>query len=94
MAAPITPSKKAATALNKLNFSEANKENNDSGIAVKVEGIPELELPVEPVKVETAPGIKAEEANEPLLQENPNRFVLFPIQHHEVSTYHPPRDAI
>ncbi|CAD6506141.1 BgTH12-07071 [Blumeria graminis f. sp. triticale] len=32
----------------------------------------------------TAPTIKPEEADEPLLQENPNRFVLFPIKYHEV----------
>jgi hypothetical protein len=69
----------------KLDFSVANKENNDSGIAVKVVGIPELEFREEPKKIETAPGIKEEEQHEILLQENPNRFVLFPIQHHEVS---------
>ena len=28
--------------------------------------------------------IKPEEAHEPLLQENPHRFVLFPIKYHEV----------
>ncbi|CCU75129.1 unnamed protein product [Blumeria hordei] len=32
----------------------------------------------------SAPTIKPEEADEPLLQENPNRFVLFPIKYHEV----------
>ena len=32
-----------------------------------------------------APTIKPEEADEPLLQENPQRFVLFPIKYHEVS---------
>ncbi len=31
-----------------------------------------------------APTIKPEEAFEPLLQENPHRFVLFPIKYHEV----------
>lgn len=36
--------------------------------------------------VTVAAGIKPEEADEPLLQENPNRFVLFPIKYHEVST--------
>lgn len=29
--------------------------------------------------------IKPEEADEPLLRENPQRFVLFPIKYHEVS---------
>lgn len=32
-----------------------------------------------------APTIKPEEADEPLLQENPHRFVMFPIKYHEVS---------
>lgn len=31
-----------------------------------------------------APTIKSFEADEPLLQENPHRFVLFPIKYHEV----------
>lgn len=31
-----------------------------------------------------APTIKELEAEEPLLQENPHRFVLFPIKYHEV----------
>lgn len=31
------------------------------------------------------PTIKPEEADEPLLQDNPNRFVVFPIKYHEVS---------
>ena len=35
-------------------------------------------------KAPVAPGIKPEEADEPLLQENPQRFVLFPIKYHEV----------
>ncbi|KAL5598809.1 hypothetical protein BROUX41_003857 [Berkeleyomyces rouxiae] len=38
--------------------------------------------PVEEKKVPA--GIKAFEADEPLLQENPNRFVLFPIKYHEI----------
>jgi ribonucleoside-diphosphate reductase subunit M2 len=69
----------------KLNFSVADKEN--VSVAVPIVGIPELaEEPTK--KTETtlsvAPTIKSEEAHEPLLQENPQRFVLFPIQNHEV----------
>lgn len=30
------------------------------------------------------PTVKPQEAEEPLLQENPHRFVLFPIKYHEV----------
>jgi len=95
MAAQITPSKKAASAIEnlkmgdspakKLDFTVENKEN--SGVAVPVAGIPDIPEPVE-AKDESAPSvastIKPHEANEPLLQENPQRFVLFPIQHHDV----------
>jgi len=95
MTTQITPSKKAASAIEnlkmsdspakKLNFSVADKEN--VSVAVPIVGIPELaEEPTK--KTETtlpvAPTIKAEEAHEPLLQENPQRFVLFPIQNHEI----------
>ena len=69
----------------KLDFTVENKEN--SGVAVPVAGIPDIPEPVE-AKDESAPSvastIKPHEANEPLLQENPQRFVLFPIQHHDV----------
>lgn len=47
--------------------------------------------PTETVKVdksETKPSvaatIKSDEVDEPILQENPQRFVLFPIKYHEV----------
>lgn len=48
----------------------------------KVEEIKKVEKE-EPVAA-VAPGIKNEESDEPLLQENPQRFVLFPIKYHEV----------
>lgn len=35
-------------------------------------------------KAVVAPGIKDFEADEPLLRENGQRFVLFPIKYHEV----------
>ena len=38
-------------------------------------------------KAAVAPTIRPEEADEPLLQENPQRFVLFPIKYHEVSRH-------
>lgn len=48
--------------------------------------------PAEAAKVdksETKPSvtstIKPDEIDEPILQENPQRFVLFPIKYHEVS---------
>ena len=50
-------------------------------------GLPDLtkeQDAVEEAKHSVAPTLKGEEVNEPLLQENPNRFVLFPIRYHEV----------
>lgn len=70
----------------KLNFDAAGKENvqtSDVVIDAKV---------TKPVaeKTEVAkqtPSIQELEASEPLLQENPRRFVLFPIKYHEVRSH-------
>lgn len=79
--------------IKKINFEAVGKEN----IARDAPVVDDLELkkPVPEVakqedkKPVMAPTIKKEEANEPLLQENPHRFVLFPIRYHEVCC--PPR---
>lgn len=66
----------------KLSF-ESGKENSP---AVVDASATTLVKPAEkPAAPKVAPGIKETEANEPLLQENPHRFVLFPIKYHEVS---------
>ncbi|KAL4733074.1 ribonucleotide reductase [Aspergillus similis] len=68
----------------KLNFEAASKENapvSNPIVDVPVTK-PATEKPVEPSKA--ALDVKAIEANEPLLQENPHRFVLFPIKYHEI----------
>ncbi|KAI4704816.1 Ribonucleotide-diphosphate reductase (RNR), small subunit [Alternaria sp. Ai002NY15] len=86
-----TPSKQVASAIDslkmndspakKLDFSPAQKENTFKPIV----GIPDdFEDDFEEVKPTVAPTIKEEEAEEPLLQENPGRFVLFPIKYHDV----------
>ena len=67
-------------------FATENKEN-DSNIAVPIKGIPDMPEETKVVKPSVAATIKAEEASEPLLQENPQRFVLFPIQNHDVSLF-------
>ena len=72
----------------KLSFEAAGKENVQS-IAPDVDDF-ELKKPITEVikteeKLPVAPTIKPEEADEPLLRENPHRFVLFPIKYHEVS---------
>jgi ribonucleoside-diphosphate reductase subunit M2 len=72
----------------KLQFQAAGKENIPFEADATIVDI-ELKKPVEEVKQEkaivVAPTIKPEESDEPLLQENPQRFVLFPIKYHEVS---------
>ncbi|KAI4137028.1 MAG: hypothetical protein L6R39_007508 [Caloplaca ligustica] len=97
MATQITPSKQAATAVQnlkmsdspakKLTFDTSNKENYQPDAPV-VEDLdlkkPQVDLVKQEEKPTVAPGIKAEEADEPLLQENPQRFVLFPIKYHEI----------
>lgn len=72
------------------NFTTASEEKENiisDEVAVPIKGIPMLDDLPEPeeAKPSAAPGIKGDEANEPILQENPNRFVLFPIKYHEVS---------
>ncbi|KAF2468826.1 ribonucleoside-diphosphate reductase-like protein subunit M2 [Lindgomyces ingoldianus] len=93
-AVQITPSKKAASAIEtlrmsdspakKLDFTSADKEN----IFKPIVGIPELDVTEDASttdkKPSTASTIRPEEAHEPLLQENPQRFVLFPIKYHDV----------
>jgi ribonucleoside-diphosphate reductase subunit M2 len=73
----------------KLDFTAMDKEN----IPATVEPTPvesDLKKPVaevaetSPQAPKVAPTIKTTESDEPLLQENPQRFVLFPIKYHEV----------
>ncbi|KAF5864826.1 Ribonucleotide-diphosphate reductase (RNR), small subunit [Aspergillus alliaceus] len=94
MSAQLTPSKQTASSLEnlkmsdspvkKLNFEASGKENAPSSFpvadapATKTAG----EKPSEVAKA--IPSVKELEANEPLLQENPHRFVLFPIKYHEI----------
>lgn len=72
------------TPIKKINFA-ADKENQPIDTAIPT--VDEIKKPlVEEAKAVTvAPTLRPEEADEPLLQENPNRFVLFPIKYHEVS---------
>ncbi|PKS10397.1 hypothetical protein jhhlp_002148 [Lomentospora prolificans] len=89
----ITPSKQAATALEsfkmespvkKLDFNVADKENNPDVAAVEQVKPVVTEVKKAEEQPAVASGIRAEEADEPLLQENPQRFVLFPIKYHEI----------
>ncbi|KAI2613055.1 ribonucleotide reductase [Hypoxylon fragiforme] len=90
----MTPSKKAATAMESLNMDSPVKKIDFSGkenapydadvdtIAAEIESQkPTMEMKGEKT---VAPTIKEEEQDEPILQENPQRFVLFPIKYHEI----------
>ncbi|KAI4204556.1 MAG: hypothetical protein LQ350_001106 [Teloschistes chrysophthalmus] len=97
MATQTTPSKQVASAVHnlkmsdspakKLNFDVSDKENMQHDIPI-IDDLdvkkPQTDLVKPESKPAVAPGIKAEEADEPLLQENPQRFVLFPIKYHEI----------
>ncbi|KAF7881842.1 uncharacterized protein EAF02_006530 [Botrytis sinoallii] len=86
-----TPSKTAASGIENMKMespvkkiSFAGKENSAFDADAPI--VEEVKKPIveEQKVVAVAPGIKPEEADEPLLQENPNRFVLFPIKYHEI----------
>jgi ribonucleoside-diphosphate reductase subunit M2 len=87
--------------LKKVSFvPEAEKENMQQKyasdeVAVPVKGIPDLaDLPDEDEAPSTdAPAGKDNQLAEPLLQENPQRFVLFPIKYHEVCMHSTRPDA-
>lgn len=65
----------------KLDFESVGKEN----VPTATKPV-DVDASVEKTAVEDkVAAIKAIEANEPLLQENAHRFVLFPIKYHEVS---------
>ncbi|GAB0135581.1 Ribonucleotide-diphosphate reductase (RNR), small subunit [Epichloe bromicola] len=100
MATEITPSKQAASAIDslkmespvkKLDFGVSNKENmldvaafHALGKQVEAEQKTPTEVQKEPDSTAVARGIKSDECDEPLLQENSQRFVLFPIKYHEI----------
>jgi ribonucleoside-diphosphate reductase subunit M2 len=73
----------------KLSFEPTDKENmpvsSVNANATATQEKPVMEKPTVQEAPKVAPGIKESEVNEPLLQENPHRFVLFPIKYHEVS---------
>lgn len=66
----------------KLDFQLAGKENAPASL--KAVNTP-IEKSTEKSHASKALTIKEMEASEPLLQENPHRFVMFPIKYHEVS---------
>ncbi|KAI9827783.1 MAG: Ribonucleotide-diphosphate reductase (RNR), small subunit [Thelocarpon impressellum] len=97
MTTQITPSKKAASGIENLKmadspvrkvaFEAVGKENVENFAPVDDIKLAK-ELALKQVKAAEKPAVaktpKELEAEEPLLQENPHRFVLFPIRYHEV----------
>ena len=78
----------------KLNFESVGKENVPVNAPAPIMNNLDMKKPITEVfdekkkdKVAVAPTIKSLEADEPLLQENAHRFVLFPIKYHEVRVY-------
>lgn len=71
----------------RIDFSATDKENfpiatpTSPAIETLDKSMVEIIKPTETPKVTT---VKVQEVDEPLLQENPHRFVLFPIKYHEV----------
>ena len=78
--------------MKKIDLGAVGKENFAQDLALYSRDYSTKPLAGELVKKEDkrkparADNIKLEEAHEPLLQENPHRFVLFPIKYHEVCT--------
>merc|ERR1711939_739744 len=66
----------------KSNAEDLRYQNDE--VAIPIKGIPDIVEQAEDKKPSVAEGIKEEEADEPILQENPHRFVLFPIKYHEI----------
>ena len=87
-ASSIENLKMDASPAKKINFTPTGKENVANDVAPRETYDDLKKPPVNTIKIEekaaVAPGIKPEESDEPLLQENPHRFVLFPIKYHEV----------
>lgn len=93
-----TPSKKAADAFSSLDIASDNSLSSKLVQSTKEEQRKAFELvdkPVSEIKEENSirnspefkkarRQLKASEANEAILKENPQRFVLFPIKYHEI----------
>ncbi|EHK47316.1 hypothetical protein TRIATDRAFT_154508 [Trichoderma atroviride IMI 206040] len=93
-AASAIDSFKIESPVKKINFNASDKENqplDDAALESLARQMDDNHKPTETVKVdksETKPTaaltIKPDEIDEPILQENPQRFVLFPIKYHEI----------
>lgn len=84
-AASAINSLKMESPVKKLDFGKENKPFDSDLATLEAEiDAKHMENQKHETKPAVAPTIKPDEADEPLLQENPQRFVLFPIKYHEV----------
>ena len=79
----------AASPIKKVNFETVGKENVADPTTIAPVPIKGLNLDLVKPKVAEKPaaipaGLTAQEADEPILKENPHRFVLFPIKYNDV----------
>lgn len=81
-----TPSKKAASALKDMSLNtpmKPTKLNFDEQVDETPAPAPKPDLAA--LRKRFVGDVDLDEKDEPLLKESKNRFVLFPIQYHEVS---------
>lgn len=71
---------KMESPVKKIDFSSPTTQSNGELKAVPLVGLPELP----PIASEILDKKDTADDEEPILKENPNRFVLFPIKFHEV----------
>ncbi|KAL7941939.1 ribonucleotide reductase [Trichoderma barbatum] len=93
-AASAIDSFKIESPVKKISFNAANKENqplDESALESLAKQMDDNHKPTEAVKAEKEEAkptavatIKPDEIDEPILQENPQRFVLFPLKYHEI----------
>ncbi|KAK0711562.1 ribonucleoside-diphosphate reductase small chain [Lasiosphaeris hirsuta] len=97
MAAQITPSKQAASAIESLRMESPikkldfgiGKENAAFGsdlatLEAQMDANHQSDTKRDETKTAVVPTAKEGEIDEPILRENPQRFVLFPIKYHEI----------
>ncbi|KAM0259434.1 hypothetical protein ACHAQJ_003328 [Trichoderma viride] len=92
-AASAIDSFKIESPVKKINFNAANKENqplDDAALESLAQQMDENHKPAETLKkvekeeIKPSTAVTVKPEDEPILQENPQRFVLFPIKYHEI----------
>ena len=79
-----TPSKQMAAGLAKIDMSSPTKAKQAPKHLVKEEDEAQTESPSDDMYGKFVGEVDLPEEEEPLLKEDPGRFVLFPIRYHEI----------